>query len=372
MNFKKMQKALLLIFIVFVIAISPFFYWYLKPAKTINAVIVDKTVPNQNYREHKGIMWVLNNLKYSNNGKAFQYGQDYYGFVPLDHKTYNIRELPDRLGKTDLIYLADTYGVYTDDFYTERISGDRSELIYGGLEDEELAVLKKALNQQNLFIAEFNTLGSPTDQKIRTELENLLGIKWSGWIGRFFTDLSPENEEVPRWLINNYEKQHNTQWSFKGPGFALVSKDDRVVILKQGEDVGKHLNRVIFTDKGLKEFKVKNNVRYYYWFDIIETMGKAEVLAHYRFDLTDKGRKQLQEYGLKETFPAVVRNSSPYRTYYFAGDFADNDEVPSFRKVSGQRFINVMMTFDAAGKQDYFFWHVYYPLIESILSGEMG
>lgn len=47
----------------------------------------------------------------------------------------------------DFIYIADTYGVYTEDFYEENLRGDRSRLIYGGVELKETETIEEALKK---------------------------------------------------------------------------------------------------------------------------------------------------------------------------------------------------------------------------------
>ena len=108
---ERLKMYFVLLFIVFILSF-PLLSWELQPPKFIHAVIVDKTVPDQSYREHKWFMWVLNNLKYFNQQTSgpFQYDQDYYGFFPLEDQNYNTKDLPDTAGGVDLIYLVDTYG----------------------------------------------------------------------------------------------------------------------------------------------------------------------------------------------------------------------------------------------------------------------
>lgn len=371
------KRRLILIFLLILIAgliLLPFILWQLESSKPVNGVILDKTVPKPTYREHKALTWVLNNLKYINKQtfQSFNYKSDYYGFFPMNNFNYLIRPLPSDLNNVDFIYIADTYGVYTEDFYEENLRGERSRLIYGGVELKETETIEEALKKGVLLLGEFNTFATPTNRDVGSRLEKLFGVKWNGWIGRYFIDLDRNNNEVPIWMIENYEKQYRTQWNFKGPGFGFVNIDDTVFVLRQGEDVGDENIKVVFSDQALREFKVRNNVPYYYWFDILEPMEGTEILGHYRIDITDRGKKIMNNFGLKEIFPAVVRTQSPYHTYYFAGDFSDIKKVPSFWQVSYYRFIMSNLSADVKGEQSYFFWNVYYPLIETIFKKNLN
>jgi hypothetical protein len=346
----------------------PFVRWQFKNTTLINALIIDKTVPDSSYREHKGLVWVLNNLKIFNKDsrKPFDYRKDYYGFLPGEEEKFEIKELPEALNNPELIYITDTYGVYQEDLNKENLRGNRSNIIHGGLEIDEIKNIKASLNN-NTIVSEFNTLASPTSGEARSEMEEVFGMKWSGWIGRYFTDLSDKNTEVPIWLIKDYEMQYLKFWDFQGPGFAFVKSDDTVVILSQGKEVTKDLNKIVFNGKYLEEFKVKDKVNYYYWFDIVQPVEGTEVIANYNISLTEEGEEQLKRYGLQSEFPAILRKKKEYTAYYFAGDFADNNKIPSLYKVSGLDFLNKITTLKIEGNQEYFYWNVYYPLMKKII-----
>lgn len=60
---------------------SPFWLWQLKPSTALDVLIVDKTVPTNTYREHQGLMWVLNQQKYvQSNESKYVPMKDYVGF----------------------------------------------------------------------------------------------------------------------------------------------------------------------------------------------------------------------------------------------------------------------------------------------------
>ena len=97
---------------------------------------------------------------------------------------------------------------------------------------QEVDKIKNALNN-NTIIGEFNTLASPTDSKAREELQNIFGLKWNEWIGRYFSDLSKENIEIPYWMKENYAMQYGEKWNFKGAGIVLVNSDDTIIVLQK-------------------------------------------------------------------------------------------------------------------------------------------
>lgn len=356
------------IVVILIILASPFIIWRAKAERSLNVIIIDKTVPDITYREHKGFMWILNNLKIKNGdlNTTFKYDKNYYGFIPLENEKYTTKELPENIGKQDLIYLTDTYGVYNEDFYSNNMEGNKSGIIYGGTKGSEIVSIKKALNN-NTIIGEFNTLASPTDSSARQELQNIFGLKWNNWIGRYFSDLSPENAEIPNWMKENYAMMLGEKWSFSGPGIVLVNSNDTIIVLRSDVELAKGINKIVFEDSAKNELKVKNNLNYYYWFEITTADKDTEILAKYKLDVTKQGQKILDEYNLPAEFPAIVRKTQGYTSYYFAGDFADSNSTPKFYSASGIQLLNKITTFDEDANQNYFYWNVYYPLIVNIL-----
>lgn len=62
---------------------TPHLLWRWQPARPYALVVVDKTVPTADYREHRGLFWVVNHLKLVTPGGApYRMDRDYYGFRP--------------------------------------------------------------------------------------------------------------------------------------------------------------------------------------------------------------------------------------------------------------------------------------------------
>ncbi|MCC5912256.1 MAG: hypothetical protein JJT76_17715 [Clostridiaceae bacterium] len=354
-----------------ILLIVPYFFWQTSPKKELQVLIIDKTVPDTSYREHKGIVWALNFNKYiKENGEIYDLEKDYVGFAPLENYTYKIRPIGEHLSLAyDLIYMADTYGVYEEEFYGENLQGQRSPLIYGGLTLEEIKEIKRTVYKNQIpFIAEFNSFASPTGIEARKELTSLLGVEWTGWIGRYFDELNPEkNEEIPPWMIKNYENQNGENWKFKEGGLVLIREDDHILVLEEAKDYkGKGIG-FSFTEKGKEFFGINSTSRYNYWFDIL-IEEEAEALANYTLDLTEEGTEKLREYNIPSVFPAVTKSSYyGMPIYYFAGDYADIESLPFFYKYAGlDKIIRgiTMLQRDSGGN---FYYRTYLPMMEKIL-----
>lgn len=360
---EKRPQVLILIFIVLIIAVvtSPFWLWHFKSEKTLDILVVDKTVPDQSYREHKGLTWFLNNEKYvKRDGSRYSAESDYIGFKHQE-SSYTTGKLPENMDSYKVIYLTDLYGVYEEEFNGRNETGKKSAQLYGGLQQEDFDSLEQTLLKGNkTLIAEFNTFGSPTEEKVRRQMTNLLNVKWSGWTGRYFSDL--EGKEVPRWLIDQYSRQTGS-WSFAGGGFVFVNEDDFIVVLDEKELTGNGLDFEL-TKAGKAFFEEDLASSYQYWFDIIQPLDEDEVLATYKLPLKNKAADRLAGYGIPLQFPAVIHHQNKqYSSFYFAGDYADEAEVPGIYQTAGLTSWKKATLGDKS-----FYWSTYLPMIREIFA----
>lgn len=364
-KFVRRMSALVIIILILML---PVLMWIIGKERELQIAILDNTVPDKSYREHKGLTWMLNHYKYvKSDGTAYSAAEDYFGFKPGPDQTYTVTRLSPSLEYYDLLYVADTYGVYTEEYYGDNYEGKRSEKIYGGLESADLQKIESAVNKGIPLIAEFNAFASPTTASVRESISTILGLTWSGWIARYFEDLS-EGIEVPVWAVSNYEKS-GKKWNFTGPGFLFVNEEDEVIVLERGADAISEGVTFTFTEEGkaLTGIKPKGR-RYNYWFDIVEPRANVAIIAEYKLALTEDGLKKLKERGIPTQFPAVLRHdASGYSSYYFAGDYADNGEISGFYQFYGLDWMNRILNMDSEDGSRKFYWNVYMPLMKGIL-----
>ncbi|CAM3645108.1 hypothetical protein [Mesobacillus zeae] len=353
--------------LLFLIAItSPFWLWQLKASSKLDVLIFDKTVPDRSYREHKGLTWILNNEKYvKTDGSSYSAANDYIGFKPEKNSGYRVDELTGSLAEYDLFYFADQYGVYKEEYEGQNPKGERSELLYGGLKQKDVEKVQAALNKGGkTIISEFNTFGSPTAETVRNGISNIHNIDWSGWNGRFFQDLG--SREVPLWIKDQYTKESG-KWNFTGAGFIFVNQDDYIAVVSDQELSDKDGASFSLTKPGDKFFRESYLSQYQYWFDIVSARNEEEVLATYRLPLNQKGKEKLAGYGIPESFPAVIRHhNARYSAYYFAGDYADEAEVPGLYQTKG--LTDWKRNFSAKNS---FYWNTYVPMMKEILNKGM-
>ncbi|MFC7687171.1 hypothetical protein ACFQU5_14845 [Ureibacillus sp. GCM10028918] len=343
--------------------VAPVLSWFLEEDNNLSVAIIDKTIPSPDYREHSGITWLLNHEKIKKEDSTYSAEKDYFGYDPV--KGQPIPALPDNYNDYDVIYLADTYGVYKEDIFdTKEVHGTRSEKIYGGLEHKEWETIAKRLSsdKKSLFIAEYNTFASPTSTQVRESITNYLGLNWDGWIGRYFTDLSLSSVELPQWV----KKEYGENWPYKGAGFLLVNDlNNQVEVLELNKHVKEEGIKVAFTEQGQKELGLFDSPYYQYWFDIVIPKNGAVSLADYYWSLTNEGKEKLKSLGIPEQFAAIIKqNHEQSKSYYFAGDYNDVNDLPPFHQMKS---LVSIYKFLKQNEESAFYWAVYFPMMKKIL-----
>lgn len=378
------------ILLVGVLVATPYLIWLSKPMTPLRVKIIDKTVPSSTYREHAALTWVLNHYKIQAPAQAqdWQENRDYTGFHPFPSPApENGYGEKDRLTSEDfknqdLVFITDTYGVYKQDFrISEQVKRERSQSdraveiespdyspqIYGGLSTQELALVRSYTQSGGSLIAEFNTFASPTAGAPRQEMQDLLGLDWTGWTGRFFERLE-DAEEIPAWARRNYKAHYHKDWSYQGPGWLIVHEDSRIVVLEEGKDAPKQALKIHhLSDHPLLKGSY-DEVPYMYWFDINQARPKTQVLAEYRLQVTASGEQILKQFGLKSNFPFLSLASEKPLIAYFAGDVSDKFHEVGNYKLAGrgpwERFGRFK---ESNASQSAFFWEFYLPVMDNIL-----
>lgn len=388
----------LLVYLAFEI---PHLYWSMAPELPLKIAVVDKTVPFPDRREHKGLFWILIQNRFIDPSKPadeqyYDYKTDYSGFYPNDlsgqatpGKTIVSSEedwkryhgvgsdvTEKTLADRDLVYFTDTYGVYAADytqFPYETASTIHSPQIYGGLNADEMTHVEQFAGRGKTVIAEFNTFASPTPPDVRARFEKLLGVKWTGWIGRYFVDFRDE-KDVPHWLYDLYYTQYHKKWDLTGSGYMLCRNESaQFLILRDGIDVNSSGMEFV-PQPAYMEKDVMQGVKpctFRYWFDIVVADPGTEQLAQFQFHLSESGQKALDVYGLPRIFPAVCRRRGDYDSYYISGEMVDFNRSMGPPDTRLPLYVNRSFFAHAqASNESFFFWHTAYPLETNILRYE--
>ncbi len=362
----------------------PWYFWFRAPELDLKIGVMDKTVPFTDFRGHRALFWLFNQNKFVDlsqpgNQRWYDLSADYYGYKPIDPplkwNTSLMRQ--DRVESRDLLFISDSYGVYQAD-YTQ-FPGENaaatifSPEIYGGMSSAELSAIEWFTGQGRPIIAEFNAFASPTEPEIRAALEDMLGVRWQNWVGRYFVDFS-DVKDVPQWLTERYKKRYERNWDVQGSGFILYRSDgEDIIVLKDGEDVQANGLELIPRQEYTEDDVLQgvNPSTFVNWFDIVETLPGTEVLMDYNLQVTKAGEYKLAEHGLPSTFPAVMRTQRNYRAYYLAGDMMNYNGAMGPPNTRLTMYINRSFHRHAvAGSPGYYYWYTYYPLITNILRFE--
>jgi len=368
-----------IIFLIFLIPVISWISWKLKYKVQINLLVVDKTTPNRDYSEHLSFFWMANQQRWVKpDGEEYNFAEDFYGFHPEDDGKYVIKDL-GIFGKRglsalsdslDIVFFADTYGIYNSNWKDHPDYGkDTISLFYGGLQPVEFNLLREMKRKGKTIIAEFNFFASPTSMLVRKQTEQLLGVKWKGWVGKYYNTLDTLlDPEIPRWVPDLYKKNYKKEYNFKNAGIVLVDNKERIVIL----DVKRHLNRrfpVLQSELSTQmEYNVPDSIYYPFWFDINSTDSRNHVLAWFILDVNEKGKALLDKFNLPQKFPAILEHDKDYRFLYFACDFSDNEMGIYSSYFNGiNKLSGVFCSPNQLKDRKMFFWKYYKPFMETVM-----
>ena len=322
-----------ILFIIAAFITIPYMFWLNAPELDLRIAVVNKTVPYDDYREHRALFWLFKQNKFIDTAKDeverwYEEEYDFIGFDPVDPpEQFRTTLLSDEnLADRDVLFLADTYGVY-DYNYAEPDAPKEDTIgsakLFGGLEEEEVAAIENFAARSKLIIGEFNCFASPTTEDLRARMEHLFGVTWTGWAGRFIADFEDE-DDVPDWIRVHYTEDTGHQWDLKGSGYIMIDLDGNYLILQTNTDLEReHIN---LPHQGLEFIPVSNYIEedvmqgvqpctYANWFDIVEAQENTQVLAEYEFHVTNDGRRKLIEAGLPLKFPAVTLRTGEFTHY---------------------------------------------------------
>lgn len=354
--------------------------WFVKPAHKTNILIVDKSVLTSDAVKHRTLNWMLIHRKYVKpNGEFYSASSDYLGFFPMKNEQYKIKDLSgfsdyqiDSLAiKTDMIFFADTYGIYHQEWFKKNSEpAKNTKKLYGGLDSSDVFFIKKMMEKKKLIMAEFNFFATPTTSAIRAEAENLLGLKWSGWSGRYYGQLDTiENPELPKWIVSLYKKQHDNRWPFTKSGVIFVHSDETIEILEKDTDLDFEAPVVKSFDYTVSKFSVAKKINYSSWFDIVlSTNTGNRVLSYYEISANARGDSIMRSQNIPKIFPAVFENLDN-KFYYFCGDFLDSPVEDTPRKILGIQYFKLfVLNENDLNDKSPFFWKYTFPLTSKILS----
>lgn len=364
---KRIRPAIIILTVVLLAVSSLFGIWMLLPAKQFTIAVWNKNVTmgkidrhnniTVDYRKHIGLFWILKNSRCMNpeTGTWYDPTADYYG--PRMDAANNIigeKDLSEMGPVPDMIYLSDGY------------AEDSESSVEGGITRSDIETVTAAYEKGSHVVGEFNILPLADETEVRQEIEALFGIRYSGWIGRYVSDLS-DRTDVPDWARTIYKAQYGKEWDVEGAGLLLVSVEGELMVLLQGIDYAGYSVLVKIQPDYEAQFG-RLSEYFYNWFELVEEKEGTAVVARYRLPLTEAGEQKFSSVAEAFDFPAVTkRTQGSSFAYYFAGDFCD---YAATVKYSGYLFaaeLNRIFYFHKTGDITEFYWDFYVPLMSGVL-----
>lgn len=272
-SIKRTAKALLVI----TLLSSPYWAsnlaWHLAGPSDRQVLVIDYTVPEDIYAGHRGLMWVLNYARVPSPDapRPWDPEADYTGYYPHDRtQPSRLSDVP--LGATDLLYIADAYGVYEMDL--EMIEGVRiqptiSPLLFGGLNTQDAGVIEQFVASGHDLLVEFKAVTPPTSSAARDTLERLCDVRWTGWVGRVFPDLY-DITDVPDWFDPLFEEHFPGREKPRDPCLVLFGPASELVVFCD-PDFATVAPRLTFTEVGRDRLgNVRADAAYFGWFVLSE------------------------------------------------------------------------------------------------------
>jgi hypothetical protein len=341
-NLRYALKALRIVLVVTSPLWTAHLVWRWLDWAPARVMVVDYTVPFDDYSEHYALVWLLHHLKVQapSGGDDWDPTREYVGYEPHD------RGAPKRLADADVsgfdwIYVADTYGVYLDDLRgiaTRSSHTDFSPLVFGGLSGADATALEDFTNRGGSVVLEFNSFCDPTPQEVRLRVESMLGVEWTGWVGHVFEDLH-DRDEVPDWLPRMFAKQYPGQDLPREPTLVLLGASG-TLILVSAPSVTAVTPRIVPTALGAQVFGLEEPVPYYHWFSLAREGLDTEVYARIELpDLRGVDSGLLDDRAPGSSPFLTERRVGSSRRIYVGGDFAEADFDPGWSELAGLSYL---------------------------------
>jgi hypothetical protein len=323
---KAYRLLIILLVVIIAVPLTGRLFWLIKKRKSLDIVIINKSVQKSSENEIKSLNWTLNFEKFVNkDGDLYDFQTDYFGYFPdaksenTKIKTYRLEEISSIAENYNALFFVDNTGI--DAIQTEKKAVIK--IAYGGFNQNDYFLLKEMISRQKLVIAEYNFISPPTEDLVHYNAEQLLDVYSLGWSGKFFSDLSKQTISgfISNEWFDHYKQNYSTEWAFTGPGIVLLNlSQNRIVVLPAVKYMNSGYPDIITDPEIASEYNIPEKVSFTGWFDI-PFQGENKVISHFKLNLNQDGIDLLRLNGIESEFPAVIESVNK-RFYYMAGDFS--------------------------------------------------
>ncbi len=374
MKLKPMTVTLLVI----VLFTSPIWIshlvWRLRPILSLNLLVVNYTVPDDTFRNHKGLFWLLNHRRIlgPHQSGIWRTEKDYVGFDPSNTGSA-VRLSQINIDQYKWLYIINAYGVYSQDLEKEKMfdsfQADIHGMLFGGLSIDDAIEVSSFVERGGSIILEFNSLTGSTEHSARKIIEPIANVKWSGWSGRFMEQLSEAVDFFP-WFKEVYKINYPKASLPSGPGMIFVNENQRMLVLK-GQPFEQSAPFLTLTPSGNRWFKGPVGFPPYYdWFSIVEPQKGAEVLAEIVMPYPADWSEQLKNAGLPLTVPLLTRTTiNKSNRIFLAANICVADDFPPRHELAGLEKLSAVLH----RRKDRLdpgptYWQFFVPVMGKILS----
>lgn len=373
-----MKKPLIITVIVLIIVLilpaAGFLGWFFKEKKAMNIVILDKTVHSLERNNHRALTWVLANERVvkKDNHRKYLLRKDYYGFYPIKplrskqfrRNDFRLAELIDLAENNDMLYYADTYGVFFNDWYQGINRSRRSRKLYGGLNNNDYLLLAEMKKREKLVILENNSFGYPTDAYEKYRVEEQFNMQSTGWTGQYYASL--DAADVPEWLVSLYTKKTRGTWDFKNAGIVFLKGENDIIVLEEGKHLVNAMPYIVTNEDIAGNYGLSPKVAYTGPFDVIDPRDN-NIISNFSLETTPEGDEMLDLNFLRNVFPAVIGSVDSERHIYMCGDFATGKISPWTACFGSLKILTNFLYKEEIDDPDRFFWLYYRPLLSGII-----
>lgn len=365
---KTLRISFLVIGIVLLIPLLGYSIWLLRKGTSLDVMVVNKSLTKYRSSENEAMNYVLSQNKILTNGnRPYNLRIDHFGLMNSDGdiqvKFPRLKDIDRTVEKADLVYYADAGGVMVSDI-RELPENEPDKLEYGGLNNTDYVFLRGLIASKKPVMLEFAFLSSSTDPLVKYNIEQLLDIYYTGWIGKSVSNLGEEDNTGHLDWKDYYRKVNGEAYSGNGAGIVFLNPVlEHIIVLEEGRDYNASDGLIHSTEQGIKQFGIPESVNFSGWFSVLHPGNNAE-LSSFVIDASEGGKKMLNEEGLPSSFPAVIEFSE--NSYVFAGDFGRSKADDLFPRVEGLRQL-FSATKRNSRKPSNFFYSYYKPYMNTIV-----
>lgn len=311
----------------------------LRPARPIDALLNEAPADYAAGRADSGLLWTLSYLK---------------AVKPISKGGYSVGDLSARPRRD---------APETPDFIYAAGPGDGA----GSFSAADAYEIRRRLGGGVTVVAEAGVFAEGTTKEVAAEFADMLGVRPTGWTGRYFPELS-RLDELPPLAVSNWERE-NGKWNLKRGGLVLVDQAGTVLVLRDGTELGKRPVDFRPDSRFGAGFGLRSSLRYDDWFTIVERSDEAaEPIAEFSIGATREGLRALAAKGIPASFPAVTAaRRGGHSAYFFAGPFsARRKGLPRLVPAGYAAFMRIAPLLFSPSQRA-FFWKAYVPVVSGIL-----